>query len=67
MFLLILVASGAAAASSVHANSAYDTPAGRFWEKALPGTPMPEAIADLIQEGIFVDTFAYTVVYFIRF
>jgi hypothetical protein len=24
----------------------------QFWEQALPGTPMPEAIADLVQEGI---------------
>ncbi|GJN39032.1 hypothetical protein PR202_gb28126 [Eleusine coracana subsp. coracana] len=47
LVLLILVA----AAVAVHANSAYDTPAARFWEKALPGTRMPEAIADLAQEG----------------
>ncbi|KAK3131011.1 hypothetical protein QOZ80_6BG0500930 [Eleusine coracana subsp. coracana] len=52
LVLLILVAAAVAGTASVHANSAYDTPAARFWEKTLPGTRMPEAIADLVQEGI---------------
>ncbi|CAN6361725.1 unnamed protein product, partial [Urochloa humidicola] len=48
---LIFVTAGAA--SAVHGRpAAAGTPAARFWEKALPGTPMPEAIADLVQEGI---------------
>ncbi|KAL6841124.1 hypothetical protein ACP4OV_029093 [Aristida adscensionis] len=36
----------------VHGHPAADTPSARFWEQALPGTPMPEAIADLVQKGI---------------
>uniref|UniRef100_R7W651 Uncharacterized protein n=1 Tax=Aegilops tauschii TaxID=37682 RepID=R7W651_AEGTA len=28
------------------------TPAASFWQQALPGTPMPEAIADLVRKGI---------------
>ncbi|KAJ1266252.1 hypothetical protein BS78_08G136700 [Paspalum vaginatum] len=32
--------------------AAADTPAARFWEQALPGSPMPEAIAELVQTGI---------------
>ncbi|XP_037455898.1 uncharacterized protein LOC119326323 [Triticum dicoccoides] len=36
---LIVVAAGTPAMSS-------------FWQQALPGTPMPEAIADLVQKGI---------------
>ncbi|CAN6348375.1 unnamed protein product, partial [Urochloa humidicola] len=48
---LIFVTAGAA--SAVHGRpAAVGTPAARFWEKALPDTPMPEAIADLVQEGI---------------
>ncbi|CAL4905336.1 unnamed protein product [Urochloa decumbens] len=49
--LLIFVTASAASAVYGHP-AATDTPAARFWEKALPGTPMPEAIADLVQEGI---------------
>ncbi|CAL4897997.1 unnamed protein product [Urochloa decumbens] len=49
-FLLIMVAAGAAV---VHGGDpASNTPAVQFWEQALPGTPMPQAIADLVQEGI---------------
>ncbi|CAN6338862.1 unnamed protein product [Urochloa humidicola] len=48
---LIFVTAGAASALYGHPAAA-GTPAARFWEKALPGTPMPEAIADLVQEGI---------------
>jgi hypothetical protein len=46
---MILVA--AAGAEVCGAHPAADTPAGRFWEEALSGLPMPEAIADLIQKG----------------
>ncbi|CAL4891159.1 unnamed protein product [Urochloa decumbens] len=48
-FLLIMVATGAAV---VHSGDPANTPAVQFWEQALPGTPMPQAIADLVQEGI---------------
>ncbi|KAJ1266057.1 hypothetical protein BS78_08G121700 [Paspalum vaginatum] len=49
--LLILVTAGAAHAVYGHPAAA-GTPAARFWEEALPGTPMPESIATLVQEGI---------------
>ncbi|CAN6333971.1 unnamed protein product [Urochloa humidicola] len=40
-------------AATVHAlPQAAGTPAARFWEIALPGMSMPEAIADLVQKGI---------------
>ncbi|CAL5092718.1 unnamed protein product [Urochloa decumbens] len=42
--LLILLTAGHPAAAG--------TPAARFWEETLPGTPMPEAIANLVQQGI---------------
>ncbi|TVU40157.1 hypothetical protein EJB05_13607, partial [Eragrostis curvula] len=43
----------AAGATVVHDHpSAAGTPAARFWDEALPGTPMPEVIADLVQKGI---------------
>ncbi|CAN6356892.1 unnamed protein product [Urochloa humidicola] len=48
---LIFMTAGAASAVYGHPAAA-GTPAAQFWEKALPGTPMPEAIADLVQEGI---------------
>ncbi|CAN6347735.1 unnamed protein product [Urochloa humidicola] len=39
--------------SMVHAlPQASGTPAARFWDMALPGMSMPEAIADLVQKGI---------------
>ncbi|PUZ67811.1 hypothetical protein GQ55_3G464000 [Panicum hallii var. hallii] len=47
--LLIVVVAGAAAA---HGHPATDTPVAQFWEQALPGTTMPEAIADLVKKGI---------------
>ncbi|CAN6356893.1 unnamed protein product [Urochloa humidicola] len=47
--LLIMVATGATA---VHGDPAAVTPAARFWEQELPGTLMPEAIADLVRKGI---------------
>ncbi|CAN6361735.1 unnamed protein product [Urochloa humidicola] len=46
---LIVVATSAATANG---RAADGTPAARFWEKVLPGTPMPEAIAELVQKGI---------------
>ena len=48
--LLIMVVAGVAA---VHGHLATDTPAAQFWEQALPGTTMPEAIADLVKKGLF--------------
>ncbi|KAG0521585.1 hypothetical protein BDA96_08G174000 [Sorghum bicolor] len=51
LFLVILVTTGTASAVYGHPAAA-GTPAARFWEEALPGTPMPEAIANLIQQGI---------------
>ncbi|KAJ1265703.1 hypothetical protein BS78_08G096100 [Paspalum vaginatum] len=48
--LLILVTAGIPAVYGHPA--AAGTPAARFWEEALPGTPMPGSIADLVQEGI---------------
>jgi len=47
--LLIVVAAGAAV---VHGHSAATSPAAQFWEQALPGSPMPDAIADLVRKGI---------------
>jgi hypothetical protein len=64
LFLVILVTTGTASAVYGHPAAA-GTPAARFWEEALPGTPrfweealpgtpMPEAIANLIQQGTYV-------------
>ncbi|CAN6329764.1 unnamed protein product [Urochloa humidicola] len=47
--LLIMVA---ASTPAVHGDPAATTPAARFWEQTLPGTLMPEAIADLVRKGI---------------
>ncbi|XP_066357995.1 BURP domain-containing protein 15-like [Miscanthus floridulus] len=46
--LLIMVAAIAAPAC---ATTAVTTPAARFWEENLPGTPMPPTIAELVQKG----------------
>jgi hypothetical protein len=35
-----------------HPGAAGAAPAMRFWEEALPGTPVPEVIADLVQKGL---------------
>ena len=40
-----------AGVAAVHGHLATDTPAAQFWEQALPGTTMPEAIADLVKKG----------------
>ncbi|CAL5092536.1 unnamed protein product [Urochloa decumbens] len=48
LFLIIVAISAAAA----HGHAANGTPAARFWEEVLPGTPMPEALAELVQKGI---------------
>ncbi|CAN6329768.1 unnamed protein product [Urochloa humidicola] len=48
LFLIIVAISAATA----HGRAADGTPAARFWQQALPGTPMPEAIAELVQKGI---------------
>nr|CAB3466424.1 unnamed protein product [Digitaria exilis] len=49
LFLIMVAAMSAAA---VHGRPADGTPAAQFWEEALPGTPMPEALAELVQKGI---------------
>ncbi|KAK3140169.1 hypothetical protein QOZ80_5AG0397010 [Eleusine coracana subsp. coracana] len=46
VLLLILVA------AAVHGHRAANTPAAQFWEQALPTTPMPDTIADLVQRVI---------------
>ncbi|CAN6361730.1 unnamed protein product, partial [Urochloa humidicola] len=49
--LLLIVA--VAGASLVHGHdTAPETPAAQFWQHAFPGTTMPEAIADLVKNGI---------------
>ncbi|KAK3136946.1 hypothetical protein QOZ80_5BG0445490 [Eleusine coracana subsp. coracana] len=48
LLLLIVAASGSAAA---HGRPAAVSLAARFWEQAMPGTLMPEAIADLVKKG----------------
>ncbi|CAL5092541.1 unnamed protein product [Urochloa decumbens] len=49
MVLLIVAVAGTAV---VHGHPATNTPAAQFWQQALPGTKMPETIADLVQKGI---------------
>ncbi|KAL6653128.1 hypothetical protein ACP70R_012053 [Stipagrostis hirtigluma subsp. patula] len=49
VLLLIVVAVGT---TMVDGHPAANTPAAQFWAKALPGTQMPEAIADLVQKGV---------------
>nr|CAB3466421.1 unnamed protein product [Digitaria exilis] len=50
------MASAAAFAGAAHglpaAAAAAATPAARFWDQALPSSPMPESIAELVQKGI---------------
>ncbi|GJN35408.1 hypothetical protein PR202_gb24183 [Eleusine coracana subsp. coracana] len=36
----------------VHGHSAVNTPTALFWEQTLPGSRMPDAIADLVRKGI---------------
>lgn len=58
--LLIVLTAGAAAMVRSHPAN---TPAMQFWEHALPGTPMPEAIANLVQKGnvlVFANDQMYT-------
>ncbi|CAL5074574.1 unnamed protein product [Urochloa decumbens] len=50
--LLLLLTVAAAAGVQVCARPADGTPAARFWEQALQGSPMPEAVADLVEKGI---------------
>ncbi|KAL6641617.1 hypothetical protein ACP70R_019798 [Stipagrostis hirtigluma subsp. patula] len=49
---LLLIVAAAVGAAMVHGHPADSTPAALFWSQALPGIPMPGAIADLIQKGI---------------
>ncbi|CAN6343699.1 unnamed protein product [Urochloa humidicola] len=48
LFLIIVAISATAA----HGHAADGTLAARFWEEVLPGTPMPEALAELVRKGI---------------
>ncbi|KAJ1266257.1 hypothetical protein BS78_08G137200 [Paspalum vaginatum] len=50
LLLIGMVASAAAVAVHAHPSSPI-TPAALFWQQALPGTTMPDAIADLVQKG----------------
>ncbi|CAN6361728.1 unnamed protein product, partial [Urochloa humidicola] len=49
---MVLLIVAVASAAVVHGRPAINTPAAQFWQQALPGTTMPEAIADLVQKGI---------------
>ncbi|PUZ67812.1 hypothetical protein GQ55_3G464100 [Panicum hallii var. hallii] len=50
---VLFVAVVAITAAVVHGRRPADgSPAARFWEEVLPGTPMPEALAELVQKGI---------------
>jgi hypothetical protein len=49
---VLFVAVVAITAAVVHGRRPADgSPAARFWEEVLPGTPMPEALAELVQKG----------------
>ncbi|TVT97146.1 hypothetical protein EJB05_57613, partial [Eragrostis curvula] len=50
--LLIMVAAACMAGAHGGLHAAAGTPAARFWEQALPGSPMPDSIAELVQKGI---------------
>ncbi|CAN6361729.1 unnamed protein product [Urochloa humidicola] len=52
VLITILVTAGIAGAHGGGHPAILGTPAARFWEEALPGIPMPEAIADIIKKGI---------------
>lgn len=52
VLLLLLTVAAAAGGVHVRARHAEGTPAAKFWEQALPGSPMPESIAELVQKGI---------------
>jgi hypothetical protein len=47
--------------------AAAGTPAARFWEQALPGSPMPEAIAQLVQKGILIDRWNWVIKWFLSY
>ncbi|CAL4905307.1 unnamed protein product [Urochloa decumbens] len=51
LLLIMVVTAGAAAMVHGHRTAAH-TPAALFWEKAMPGTRMPDTIAHLVQRGI---------------
>ncbi|CAL4905334.1 unnamed protein product [Urochloa decumbens] len=52
LLLTILVTAANAGAHGGGHPAILGTPTARFWEEALPGIPMPEAIADIVQKGI---------------
>jgi hypothetical protein len=58
--VLFLIVAAISAAAAVHGHRPADgTPAARFWEEVLPGTPMPDALVELVQKGViaFLDYF----------
>jgi hypothetical protein len=51
--VLFLIVAAISAAAAVHGHRPADgTPAARFWEEVLPGTPMPDALVELVQKGV---------------
>ncbi|RCV19388.1 hypothetical protein SETIT_3G379900v2 [Setaria italica] len=50
LLLIVVVSAGAAVVLGHPATT--NTLAAQFWQKALPGTTMPDAIADLVKNGI---------------
>ncbi|CAM0943223.1 unnamed protein product [Alopecurus aequalis] len=50
--LLLLIVMVVAVTVHGYTHIADGTPAARFWEAALPGSPMPESIAKLVRKGI---------------
>jgi hypothetical protein len=53
LMILGIAAAVRAGAGAGGRASILGTPEARFWEEALPGILMPEAIADMIQKGIW--------------
>ncbi|KAF6993262.1 hypothetical protein CFC21_010179 [Triticum aestivum] len=49
--LLLLILMVVAATVHGHTHTPGGTPAARFWEAALPDSPMPESIVHLVQKG----------------
>ncbi|CAN6352283.1 unnamed protein product [Urochloa humidicola] len=50
--MLLLIIAVVAGASVVNGHPASNTPAAQVWQQALPGTTMPEAITELVKNGI---------------
>ena len=56
---LVVVVAGAIRVLGHPGDAGGVTPLVHFWEKALPGTPVPEVIADLVHKGSTSDRCAY--------